>query len=296
MSTDEKEEEPEAPAISVISLLNNFLGDSFVVMPYAFANAGLMIAFAMSALVHLMSLAGLYFMSVVSVEVAKNDNDADQEQDHHSILSFRRVSEALIPRMRVPIDLIVIAYCIGCGLCALKVTMEECMHFIDQFNKYSKWDVPWYINNKPLIVSLLVLLMAPFSSMRKLAESDTVDFISLGGVFYLIGLALYNFFKKYGWSLGQIERIWTPPKLDVIECFSIFVYASTCHHTVRIFLLAIHFVVFHVLQTGQAENHAVSDGPEWMRYAIRGHHIYHLWCCLVRSLREGCCLACLHGI
>lgn len=204
-----------------INLLKTILGAGMLAMPWAFAALGYVLGTTFVLLAGSLAAFGLHLF-VASAQYASRN------------VTINKLASLTYPKMTFVFDLAIALKCFGVALSYL-IVIGDMMPSIAQGLGLEHW--VFISRGFWLIISMILLV--PLAFLRRIDSLKYSSFAGLLGVFYLLGVALWNYYKP--------DAVHAPPgagiepfasiSLASLKSFSVFVFSFTCHQNVLAMVL-----------------------------------------------------------
>lgn len=199
-----------------INLLNTIVGAGILAMPYGLKSNGLLFGCFLIIWSSLTSSFGLYLQSKI----------AKYTQLHDSV-SYFSLSQLTYPNLSIIFDSAIAIKCFGVGISYL-VVIGDLMPKIMESAGVSNDSI--LVHRNLWITVFMMVVVIPFSYLKKLDSLKYTSVVALFSVMYLICLVLEHYFFENNGPAPEGIHLFGPISLkSTLVSFPIFVFSYTCH-------------------------------------------------------------------
>lgn len=199
-----------------INMLKTILGAGMLAMPAAFANLGYVPGISFIFLAGILASFGLYLFVLSSQYIGRR-------------ATVNGLAKITYPQMRLLFDFAIALKCFGVAVSYLIVIGDMCYGIMVGFGSNSA-----LLTDRRFWLALSALVLVPLAFLRRMDSLKYTSFMGLLSVFYLVGVAIWNFVKPDAIrppSNAGIEAF-ADFSFNSIKSFSVFVFSFTCHQNV----------------------------------------------------------------
>lgn len=212
---------------SITGLLNTIVGAGVLAMPFAFSHMGIVLGIVVILWAGLTAGFGLYLQTRCARYLERGT------------AKFRTVSAITYPKAAVFVDAAIVLKCFGVGVSYLIIIGDLMPRVVTGFTH----DIGnhTYLLDRHFWITAFMLIVIPFSFLRKMDSLKFTNIIALVSIGYLWVLVVYHFAK--GDTLaqkGHIKVIGTAGPIAFFSSVPVMVFGYTCHQNVRPQAIARH--------------------------------------------------------
>lgn len=207
-----------------INLLKSIMGAGMLSLPSAFKAAGALPGLLLLAVAAVLSGSGLLLLVMASHRVTSLGLAPNRTS------SFAALAGPTYPKAAILFEGAVFVKCFLVAVSYLKVVGSTIPEVVKGMNA----SAGALLTSNLFWVSSTVLLITPVCFLHRMESLKYTSFLGLLGILYLFILSIVLFFgynDSVGESFSNI-RPFVPFSIDTLSCFSIFVFALTCHQNV----------------------------------------------------------------
>lgn len=204
---------------SVTGLLNTIVGAGVLAMPFAFSHMGIVLGILVILWAGLTAGLGLYLQTRCARYLARGT------------AKFRTVSAITYPKAAVFVDAAIVLKCFGVGVSYLIIIGDLMPRVVAGITH----DVGshGYLLDRHFWITAFMLIVIPFSFLRKMDSLKFTNIIALCSIGYLWVLVIYHFFKGDTHAQkGAVKVIATAGPIAFLSSVPVMVFGYTCHQNV----------------------------------------------------------------
>jgi len=201
-------------------LLNTIVGAGVLAMPFAFSHMGMVLGIIVILWAGATAGFGLYLQTRCARYLERGT------------AKFRTVAAITYPKAAVFVDAAIVLKCFGVGVSYLIIIGDLMPRVVTGFT-HDVGDHA-YLLDRHFWITAFMLIVIPFSFLRKMDSLKFTNLIALTSIGYLWVLVIYHFAK--GDTLaqkGHVKTITTAGPIAVLSSVPVMVFGYTCHQNVR---------------------------------------------------------------